>query len=973
MTGVLPLLAASLVAQDARTSSAVTPFELPVARPLREYRLEAGLAEPLWISLAGRKIQGQRAHLLVEFAGKAIPVAGLTLLEPAGAGIYFASLDLSSALGSALQVGDRAAAARAGLRGARVLEEPDKLPLSLPAHAFVNASQTSAGFDIYFFADADLAQARTDLALLGVEPGSVSEYFRRIRVTMEPRLLKAVARLDWVQFIAAEAPAKRRFNNRESGALIQVGTLQGPEFGLTGREVTLGIVDADVPAQHREFTGRLTAMEGASRVPGGATHATHVAGTMMAAGEFDAALRGMSPAANLRGWHFNGDEVQKMVNGAAEVVAFNNSWGLVIDEPLGNCNDFGGYGGTERDLDRLIRDRNVALVFATGNDRDLNLCSLLPQAGYYSTSRPAAAKNVITVSAARSAGEIAEFGGIGPARDGRIKPDLVALGVGVRSTIGTSATLTLEGTSMAAPAVTGTIGLLAERYAGAKSGERLPADLAKAVLLNTAKDMGNPGPDYTYGYGLVQAVEAVKTIDAGRFARDKVTAGGERKHEIEVPAGAAALRVMLVYNDLPAAPEARATVVQHLDIELAGPGGAVALPLGLDPLKPSETARPRAGIRDVSKQIAVDKPAAGKWTLTVKGLEVAGEQEYAVAWTLAENPTPACSATVSSARLIADEKPSLALLHVNANNHCEGWQATGVPDWIRAVGGEQKGTGVVKLAFAENNTDEVRRADVMIANQRVAIRQNPRCVTAMEIGQTIEALLGSNDCLKTYTAGPAPTYAYVRKYEFTGTQGQRVTITMNSPNGAIDPYLFLLAPGEVVLDADDDSGGNYNARIPFQGFYVLPYTGTYTIWATTAFDEEQGSYILTVTEGPVAPGGSLAPKMVASCPAQVAGELTASSSTGGRRGDLFRTDVYQFFARIGQELTLEIPQAAFDPFAYLLDPVGRTLGTLTNDGSATPQLRVTAPRTGTYSVEFTSFAPFATGPYAMRLEGCSPQ
>ena len=995
----LPL---SLAAQD------LTAPQLPAPQTAHEFQLAPGLAEPLWISLAGRKVQGQRAHVLVEFESTAANIAahgaanpatnpatnpaakprpslpGLTLLESAGGHRYFATLDLASPLGIELQNGNPAVLARTNLRGLRVLDENDKLPPATPAYAYVNAGQTTAEFDLYFFADTHLPQAQTDLALLGVTTESVAEYFHRMRITVtsanDSRALKALAKLDWVQFLTPAPPGKRQFTNRESGTLIQVNTLQGPDFSLTGKDVTLGIVDGDIPSTHREFTGRLTGMEGRSAIAGGAAHATHVAGTIIAAGEFDARLRGMSTGAKLNAWHYAGDEVQKMLSGSGEVIAFNNSWGLLIDVSLGNCNEYGAYGGTERDIDRLIRDRNVALVFASGNDRDLDSCSLLPQAGYYSASRPSTAKNVITVSAARSTGQITEFGGAGPTRDGRVKPDLVALGTGVLSTSGAAGTLTLEGTSMSAPAVTGTIGLLAERYKAKNNGERPPADLMKAVLLNTAKDMGNPGPDYTYGYGLVQAVEAVKTIDDARFARDKVAAGAVKQKEFEVPAGAASLRVLLVYSDLPGAPDARSAIVNHLDVELTGPGGLKVLPLGLDPTKPNASAAPRAGLRDVTKQMVADNPAAGKWTITVRGLEVAeGEQEFALTWTFAANPLPACTATVSSTLALAGEKPEVRLLHVNANNHCDAWQVRNVPDWLRVVGGDQKGTGVVKLAFTENSGDRARDTRIQIAGQDVRVRQNPRCIAPIAIGQSIDAVLGAADCLVEFGGFFGSSYVYLRKYEFSGTQGQRVAISMLAGVGGIDAYLYLVAPGDVVLQEDDDSGGNprafdFSARIPFTGgYYVLPYTGPYTIWATTALELESGPYTLKIEEGPPAPGGLLVPKPITACPVQLNGELTVNSSTSGRRGDLFRTDVYQFFARLGQDITVEMPGATFDPFVYLLSPSGTTVGTITNDGSGARKVTVAAPRTGTYSVEVTTFAPFVTGTYSLGVQGCSPQ
>ena len=964
---ILILTAVALPAQEHPALPALTPA-------YREYRIGPSAKQPLWMSLAGRKVQHQRAHVLVELEVQNKATPGLHLLEAAGPRRYLAALDLTTALGVELQSGSAEAMRRANLRGIRLLDEEDKLPASVPRSAFVDGRESIAAFDVYFFADTDLAAARTDLALLGLEAGNISPYFQRLRVELEPPLLKQVAKLDWVHFIEPEAAAKKLHNNRDSAALIQTQALQGADFNLSGNDVTIGIVDGDLPTAHREFSGRVTNADTRRNSASGASHATHVAGTMIAAGEFDPGLKGMAPAAKLRAWHFAGDTAQKMLDGSGEAVAFNNSWGLIIDEERGNCNDYGLYGATERDLDRVVRDKNVSVVFSMGNDRDEPICSLLPQAGYYSNSRPASAKNIITVGAVAGTGPISTFSGAGPSRDGRLKPDVVALGVGIRSTSATTGSRTESGTSMSAPAVTGTIALLAERYKSAKNGERPPADLVKAILLNTAKDLGNPGPDYTYGYGLVQAVDAVKTIDEERYARARVGAGVTAAREFEVTAGAPALRVMLAYSDAPGQPGTASAIVNHLDLELIAPDGAKYQPLGLDPRQPAAAAKARAGIRDTTKQVVVDQPAAGKWTARVTGLEVAGEdQDYALTWNTNANPVPPCSTTVSSALELAGEKPGVLTVHVNAGTHCDAWQVTGAPDWVRVVGGNLQGTGVVKLGVAENAGDRSRNARLTVAGKALTVRQNARCVTPVSIGASIDASLSDADCLVELPTALGPYFAYLRKYEFTGRQGQNVAIRMSAPRNGIDSYLYLVAPGDVILQEDDDSGGGVNARVPSSGYYRLPFSGVYTIWATTALDVETGAYTLSIEEGPAVDGGAVTPRQIAACPAKPTGTLGPASTSAGRRGDLYRTDVYQFFARIGQEITLEVNDAAFDPFVYLLGPAGNTLGTLTNDGAERRRITVTIPRTGTHSLEVTSFAPFVTGAYSLTLEGCSPQ
>lgn len=64
---------------------------------------------------------------------------------------------------------------------------------------------------------------------------------------------------------------------------------------------------------------------------------------------------------------------------------------------------------------------------------------------------------------------------------------------------------------------------------------------------------------------------------------------------------------------------------------------------------------------------------------------------------------------------------------------------------------------------------------------------------------------------------------------FTGSVGQVVTISL-SAIPTIDTYLYLLSDTGTILSQDDDSGGSMNSLI---SNYILPYTGSYVINATS--------------------------------------------------------------------------------------------------------------------------------------------
>jgi hypothetical protein len=112
--------------------------------------------------------------------------------------------------------------------------------------------------------------------------------------------------------------------------------------------------------------------------------------------------------------------------------------------------------------------------------------------------------------------------------------------------------------------------------------------------------------------------------------------------------------------------------------------------------------------------------------------------------------------------------------------------------------------------------------------------------TSILPGQTINGSLTTSDCVFSGTT------RRVDVYSFSGTIGQQIAITMSS--SAFDTYLYLIDADSNTLASDDDGGGGTNSRIPSNtGFFTLPATGTYTIYATSFFEGSMGSYTLNLT------------------------------------------------------------------------------------------------------------------------------
>lgn len=295
------------------------------------------------------------------------------------------------------------------------------------------------------------------------------------------------------------------------------------------------------------------------------------------------------------------------------------------------------------------------------------------EGGYDSLATPGTAKNVLTVGACLDVavgnqpgfapGAIvipAEFSGAGPTDDGRLKPDLVAVGdvsSTARSAVGVPVTDSLvsadfnggysdefaRGTSFSAPAVTGGIGLMLQRreqlYPGLAPEDRWLSSTMKALAINGCDDVGSPGPDYRLGHGLFNVATSVAQVDedhdGGRGSQIKeftVQNGESVSWIVEVAAGSP-LSITAAWVD-PAGPGQPAggtpdittpALVNNIDIKIENVStGQTILPWVLNPDLSGESVAARQapafrGIDSVNnvERISEAFPAPGTYEITV--------------------------------------------------------------------------------------------------------------------------------------------------------------------------------------------------------------------------------------------------------------------------------------------------------------------------------------------------------------------
>lgn len=463
-------------------------------------------------------------------------------------------------------------------------------------------------------------------------------------------------------------------------------------LNLIGTGLSVGAWDGGATrTSHQEFGSRAAQVDGSGMSLD--DHATHVGGTMISAGQFQAASRGMAYDANLDAYDWNSDGTEMATAAGNGLLLSNHSYGTPAgwendggnwrwygDTTLSGSEDynFGRYNNRAASWDQISRDAPFYLIVkAAGNDRNDDPGPNTPHevidpgsgnwvasttnrpgdgnAGYDCIPTYGCAKNILTVGAVQDVSggysgpgsvNLSGFTGWGPTDDGRIKPDVVSNGVGLYSTGAgnNSDYMNMTGTSMAAPSVTGSL-LLLQEHAQNTLGSYLLSTTLKALVIHTADDGdNNPGPDYRYGWGLVDVEDAANRISnfpAGtvdRYFEDTLADGNTASYNLTAN-GVDPIVVTIVWDDVPGTPVAPAVddptamLVNDLDIRLEEDvSGNITAPYVLDPANPSNAPTTGDNFRDNVEKIVLASPSAGNYTINVthKGTLSGGFQAYSI-------------------------------------------------------------------------------------------------------------------------------------------------------------------------------------------------------------------------------------------------------------------------------------------------------------------------------------------------------
>ncbi|MEM9923225.1 MAG: S8 family serine peptidase [Cyanobacteria bacterium P01_D01_bin.50] len=389
------------------------------------------------------------------------------------------------------------------------------------------------------------------------------------------------------------------------------------------------------------------------------------------------------------GWATDEDEVDLWYGGFDSFKEEDKDFGKysleasALDEALFNNPNLLSVWAAGNDRNgkfRDLRDNGEYVVIQDNNDRNIQEFYLVdnenrpaPQAngnqgeGYDSLPQLQVAKNTlvvgaindITVNPNNDKNELmTDFSNWGPTDDGRIKPDVVANGIDVYSSIAESnnAYDIRSGTSFAAPKVTGTAALLYEHYDDLFDATPRSATM-KGLLIHTATDAGNFGPDYSYGWGVVDGDAAADFLneailnptdlaistDDSVIIEDTYT-GSPISFNIdsELIDSELALKASLVWTDPAGKPhdpesldENTPVLVNDLDLSITAPNGETYYPWTLDFSNPADPAvRNKANNIDNVEQVFIDADDVelGQYTINLShtGSLTNGSQDYSL-------------------------------------------------------------------------------------------------------------------------------------------------------------------------------------------------------------------------------------------------------------------------------------------------------------------------------------------------------
>ncbi|MCG8351819.1 MAG: S8 family serine peptidase [Chloroflexales bacterium] len=466
----------------------------------------------------------------------------------------------------------------------------------------------------------------------------------RMEATLSLDQLRQVAQMDEIMFIdlVTETGDDMDIVRQISGAnyLERVA-------GYTGQGVAGEALDRGFNIKHRDFKANPLILHSRNNNPGNTHHGSQVAGILFGNGAGDPKARGLLPdaarpivASRFSLWGGSGKpnfkqryaHTRELVDPAGKYRAVfqTNSWGNSRTTR---------YTTISAEMDEIIFDHDILITQSQSNagNRD---------------SRPQAwAKNIVSVGGIEGSDTLSRSddrwrrASIGPANDGRIKPDLSHFYGNIRTIADTGNGYTnFGGTSGSTPIVAGHFGLLFQMWSdgvfdgGPGKGRdvfasRPHATTAKALLINSAYQYTFKGSKHNLtrvhqGWGFPDVKNAYDAAKASNWRLpvlidESAVLAPLQVHTYQLNAdGNQPLKVTMVYADPRGNPGAKVQRINDLTLKVTSPSGVVYW--GNYGLKVGNWSQSGGSANkiDTVENVFIQKPEQGNWKIEVLGDEI---------------------------------------------------------------------------------------------------------------------------------------------------------------------------------------------------------------------------------------------------------------------------------------------------------------------------------------------------------------
>jgi thermitase len=356
--------------------------------------------------------------------------------------------------------------------------QQDSLGEYAPGEIILGYNASISVVDINSFQEHIVREKIKDInaALVLVEPGTEQAFITHARH------MPSIRFADYNWYVHASLIPNDPLWNQQWGPQ-RIHCVEAWDSGTGSGSVTIGIVDTGIDYNHQDLAAHYLSgghdwVNGDNDPMDDNNHGTHCAGIAAAVMSNGMGIAGVAQVMLL---------AEKVLNSDGEGTAFDVASGITHAADQGAdviSMSFGSSGSSatiEAACSYAYNSKNVVLVAASGNDGQ-------PQIDY-----PAAYDTVIAVGAIDQSDELCSFSNYGT------KLDLVAPGYQIVSTIRNNQYDWFDGTSMACPHVAGVAALALSKHPGESNA------WIWDLLVSSAEDLGTPGKDIYFGYGLVDA------------------------------------------------------------------------------------------------------------------------------------------------------------------------------------------------------------------------------------------------------------------------------------------------------------------------------------------------------------------------------------------------------------------------------------------------------------------------------------